>query len=505
LETLGYDQADLEGKPATIIFPAPMRNSDQVSWIWVGAKRRGVQENFMTRNGSLLPVNITTSPIADFGVVVVARDYSAEKAAVDELRRAKDDLEIIVAKRTSDLNTTNKELKAEIERRTAIEEHLRQAQKMDAIGQLAGGVAHDFNNMLGAILAVNDLMRMKFSDKHPDLKRYTDRIKDAGHSMAQLTAKLLAFARKGKLEMAVFDANDIIQEVIKLLKHSIDKRIAIHEALCTRPAFILCDKAQIQNALLNLALNARDAMPNGGTLKIISDIVAIDPVTGRFHGYVIPPGRYVLLAVSDTGTGMDDAVKAKLFEPFFTTKEMGQGTGLGLASVYGTVKGHGGYIHVDSAAGKGSVFTIHFPLREAPEPARKTTPSPLHQGKGCVLIVDDEELVRSTAAEILSDIGYSVATAGDGEEAVRYYGKHAKEVDLVVLDLIMPKLHGYECFMELKKNNPQVKVIIMSGYALEGEAKKAIDQGALGFVQKPYELGVFTKAIADALEGKPIH
>jgi signal transduction histidine kinase/CheY-like chemotaxis protein len=385
-----------------------------------------------------------------------------------------------------------------------LEAQLRQAQKMEAIGQLAGGVAHDFNNMLGAVLGCNDLIQMKFSAAHPDMARYTGRIREAGKSMAQLTAKLLAFARKGKFEAAVVDVNEIIQEAVRLLEHSIDKRIAILLTLSDRPACILCDKTQIQNALLNLAVNARDAMPAGGTLRFDTAEASIDAATDAFGGIVIPPGRYVRITVSDTGSGMDENVKSKLFEPFFTTKELGRGTGLGLASVYGTVKGHNGYICVDSSPGKGSVFTLHFPLREAPSPATPAAFPLMRQGTGTVLVVDDEELVRSVTAEMLSDAGCSVMTAGDGEEAVKRYRVHAREVDLIVLDLIMPKLHGYECFMEMKKINPDVKVIVTSGFAMDGGAEKAIEQGALGFIQKPFELGMFTKAIIDALEGRPL-
>ena len=635
LQTLGYNQADLEGKPATVIFPDPVHSSELVVRMLGGGMRRGVEHIFVTIGGKYLPVNVTASPIDGGGVVVVARDYTAEKNAVDALRKTKDDLEVVVAERTSDLNRTNTDLKAEIRSRAAIEEklrsseerlrllfehapdawylndfsgtlidgnkkaeeiigyskhelvgkgliksgllspmqlvkatallaknmlgfptgpdeftlnrkdgsvveveitthpvkiggknlvlgiarniterkraerekneleaQLRQSQKMEAIGQLAGGVAHDFNNMLAAVLGFNDLIRMKFAAEHPDLGKYTGRIQDAGKSMAGLTAKLLAFARKGKFEMSVVDVNEIIGEVVKLLEHSIDKRITIVLKLSEEPPFILCDKTQLQNALLNLAVNARDAMPEGGTLRFCSTVVSIDAATGAFSGYVIAPGCYVRIEVSDTVTGMDDTVKSKLFEPFFTTKELGKGTGLGLASVYGTVKGHSGYIEVESSVGKGATFTMHFPLRQTPLPAAPAASITRREGKGGVLVVDDEELVRGMTDEILSDMGCTVFTAGDGEEALERYRSHGQEIDLVILDLVMPKLHGYECFMKLKKINPSVKVLITSGYAVDGEAKKALDEGALGFMQKPFELGQFTKIVVCALEGK---
>jgi CheY-like chemotaxis protein len=260
----------------------------------------------------------------------------------------------------------------------------------------------------------------------------------------------------------------------------------------------------VQNALLNLAVNARDAMPEGGALTFTTDTVEFDGAAGDMSSFPIAPGRYVSVVVSDTGVGIDDAIKTKIFEPFFTTKEMGKGTGLGLASVYGTVKGHSGYIEVDSQAGKGASFRIYFPLSEMPSPMPLSALPMVKMGKGAVLLVDDEELLRQMSEQMLSDIGYTVHTACNGEEAVAFYREHFQTIDVVILDLIMPKLGGYECFKELKKINPRVKALVTSGYAMNGQAQKTIDEGALGFLQKPFDLAVFSKAIVDVLDGRRI-
>jgi PAS domain S-box-containing protein len=392
--------------------------------------------------------------------------------------------------------------RAELEK-TELEAQLRHAHKMEAIGQLAGGVAHDFNNMLAAVMGFADLIKRRFGTAGPELSKYIGRIQDASKNMADLTAKLLAFARKGKLEMTSVPVNDIIVEVIRLLEHTIDKRIRIVQNLRGAPA-IYCDKTQMQNALVNLAVNARDAMPDGGELTFATDAVEFTGETGPFSSFAVTPGRYVSIRVTDTGIGMDEAIKSHIFEPFFTTKEMGKGTGLGLASVYGTVKGHSGYIEVESAVGKGTSFQLYFPLSEE----QSLKPAELSQivsaGKGTVLVVDDEELLRLMSEEMLTQIGYTVHSARDGKEAVEYYLNHFQHIDLVILDLIMPILGGYECFKQMKNINPGIKALVSSGFSMHGEASKCIDEGALGILHKPYNWALLSKFVAEAMGGRRV-
>ena len=248
-----------------------------------------------------------------------------------------------------------------------LEAQLRQAQKMEAIGQLAGGIAHDFNNMLGAIVGYTDTLKFKFGSSNAALDKYAGRILDASTIMTDLTSKLLAFARKGKYEMAVINIHDTIQDVIKLIEHTFDRRIRIIQQLAAGTATVLGDRTQLQNAILNLAVNARDAMPDGGNLTFATSVRTISPQDASAYPYKVAPGPYLELSVIDTGIGMDEAVKARIFEPFFTTKEKGKGTGLGLASVYGTIKSHNGHIEMETAPGKGTSFHAFLPIVEKPQ------------------------------------------------------------------------------------------------------------------------------------------
>lgn len=383
--------------------------------------------------------------------------------------------------------------------RAQLEEQLRQSQKMEVIGQLAGGVAHDFNNMLAGISGYSDLIRRKFGLENPTLERYALTIFDTAKNAAELTSKLLAFARKGKHELVTINMHDIIQDVIKLIEHSLDKRIRISQYLRAMPATVVGDRSQIQNALLNLCMNAGDAMPNGGELALSTENTVIDTNYTRRHPYKLIEGQYLLLSVTDSGVGMDENVKSKLFEPFFTTKGPGKGTGLGLASVYGTIKGHNGSIECYSEVGKGTTFKIYLPVVN-----REGTPVPvvkevIYRGTARILIIDDEALVRNVAAEILTELGYHVSVTNDGQEGLEYYQVHQSEIDLIVLDMIMPRLSGFECFMALKKLNPDIRVIISSGYSMNNETAKVLSAGARGFVSKPFDIGKLSKAIAEAL------
>ena len=381
-----------------------------------------------------------------------------------------------------------------------LEEKLQQSQKMEAIGKLAGGIAHDFNNMLAGIHGFSVMIKNKFSLKNPKLEKYINSIITASEQAADLTAKLLAFARKGKFQMIMVDMHDTIMNVIKILEHTIDKRIKIETDFKAKFATVTGDPTQLQNVILNLAVNARDAMPEGGRLTFASEVVQIDKKFTKNLVHKVNPGTYLQISVADTGVGIDEKMKKRLFEPFFTTKRVGEGTGLGLASVYGTIKNHHGFIDVTSELSEGAMFKIFLMLAKK---LKKTLPSVSDEfkpGKGHILIIDDEDLVREVAQEMLAYLGYTVETCKGGYDAIDYYKKNQNKIDLVITDITMPELSGYDCFRELKKINPNVKVLITSGYSIDRDARKLIKEGALGFIPKPFKLDQLSVTIFNVLQ-----
>jgi PAS domain S-box-containing protein len=382
--------------------------------------------------------------------------------------------------------------------RKRLEEQLRQREKMNAIGQLAGGVAHDFNNQLGGIMGFAEMLSESLTD--PTYKQYAENIMTAAVRAADLTRQLLAFGRKGKYLSVPTDIHKEIAEVVGLLNRSIDKRIEIKRHLDAVPALVLADPTQLQNAILNLALNARDAMPQGGTLSFTSSVVTFPDALPDEE---LQPGRYVQLSVTDTGVGMDAATQKRLFEPFFTTKEVGKGTGLGLASVYGTVKNHGGTIRVYSEVGHGSTFRVYLPVLEdgaalaAPE-VSAVAPT----GHGRILIVDDEPVILEIGALMLRKLGYEVTVCVDAREALELYRQDWQSFDLVLLDMVMPKLGGRELFLALREINPGIKALLASGFSINGEAQGILDLGVLVFVNKPFRLVELAQSVAKALGGR---
>jgi signal transduction histidine kinase/CheY-like chemotaxis protein len=396
----------------------------------------------------------------------------------------------------------NLELKKTILELGETKDQLFHAQKLEAIGRLAGGVAHDFNNILAAISGYADLITRKYG-QDATLVKYATSIFNSSKRGADLTAKLLAYARKGKIEVTAFDMHQVIVDVVEICKHTMDKKITVHSNLDALQSTIMGDRNQLQNALTNLAVNAEDAMPDGGDLIFSTEVVGLsrsDPSRGAF---IIAPGNYLRVRVADTGTGMDEATLAKAFEPFFTTKEKGKGTGLGLPSVYGTIKSHNGYIELTSKPGTGTRAEIHLPLTRDIEQRVNEATMEISKGNGVVLFADDEPLVREMAAEMVADLGYSVVTKPDGREALDYYRAHADTIDVVILDIIMPHLGGYDCFMAIKALNPGVKVLACSGYVVNNEANKMLENGALGFIQKPFSIKTFSKALESAIKTRP--
>ena len=396
-------------------------------------------------------------------------------------------------------------IKAVHEEMKKMEDQLRQAQKMEAIGLLAGGIAHDFNNMLAAISGFAEIIQTKFGRGNPVLSSFSGTILDTSRRAADLTGQLLSFARKGKFEVVSLDVNEVVRDVIGLLAHTIDRRITLSEQLQAGPVRVMADRNQLQNAIMNLAVNARDAMPEGGAMTFATEEVDLDERYVCAHPYRVATGRYARITVTDTGVGMDKETQSRLFEPFFTTKGVGKGTGLGLASVYGTVKSHNGSIGVYSEKGRGTTFKIYLPLSGTPQAEEARKPVSLRRGSGRLLLIDDELPVREMYKAMFEELGYGVTVAGDGAEGAAYYKDHWQEVDLVILDVIMPVMGGPECLKKLKAVNPSVKVIATSGFQANGEVRQTIELGARGFVQKPADMITISHMIYDAINSQPVN
>lgn len=378
-----------------------------------------------------------------------------------------------------------------------MEDQIRQTQKMDVIGQLAGGVAHDFNNMLTAILGSSELLE-RHVKVNAAAMQLLGNIQRAASRSADLTGQLLAFSRKGHKNAVHVRIDETINEVISLLERTIDKKIILKTRLIARNSCVTGDPTLLQNALLNLGVNARDAMPYGGEITFTTTNVELDAVFCDASPFNITPGPYIEISVSDTGAGMSKEVISRVFEPFFTTKEVGKGTGLGLAAVYGTITDHHGCITIFSEPGVGTVFKLYVPLSWEKK-IDETRDEEMIHGSGGVLLVDDEEILRNVGRAILEDLGYQVFLAEDGVKALEVYEQEMDDISLVILDMLMPRMGGKETLMRLKERYPHVRVLISSGFHQEGTAEELEKLGAIGFLQKPYLRHSLCKTVAEAI------
>jgi len=393
-----------------------------------------------------------------------------------------------------------------------LEQQLFHAQKMEAVGQLSGGIAHDFNNILTAIIGYSTVLQMKMSKDDP-LRHKVDQILASSERAANLTQSLLAFSRKQIIDLQPVKINEIVKRVEKLLLRIIGEDIEMKTILNPPPPpfdkggqggiedlVVMADSGQIEQVLMNLATNARDAMPDGGLLSIETERIEIDEEYIKTHGYG-EPGMYALISFTDTGAGMDEMTRERIFEPFFTTKEVGKGTGLGLSMIYGIIKQHNGYINVYSEVGKGTTFKIYLPLTEAEiKEIKPSEPAPSISGKETILLAEDDADVRKFTKYVLEEFGYTVVEAVDGEDAIHKFMEYKDRIEFLLLDVIMPKKNGKEVYEEIKKVSPDVKALFMSGYTANVVHKRGILEEGLDFVLKPISPTVLLRKIRKVLE-----
>ncbi len=394
--------------------------------------------------------------------------------------------------------TDRKRTEEDLQRTT---EQLRQAQKMEAVGRLAGGIAHDFNNLLTAILGYSDLVLHKLAPTDP-LTGRVEEIRRAGERAAGLTRKLLAFSRRQVMTPSVFELDGVFQELASILRRligeDIDLRLKAGSAGCVK-----ADPAQVEQVIMNLVVNARDAMPHGGTLTIETGRIELGEAESSEHG--VPAGPYAIFSVSDSGVGIDDATRARLFEPLFATTVQGEDTGLGLSAVYGIVRQSGGFIVVSSREGEGTRFVVHLPSVEAEAENPLDAPGRVEPagGRETILVVEDEEAVRRLLRAILERLGYSVIEAGDGEEALAIWAEQALRVDLVVTDVLMPRLDGPSFVARASAIHPVNRLIYLSGYANDVSMRHKKLDPDVPLLQKPFTSGALARAVRKAL-GHPV-
>ena len=377
-----------------------------------------------------------------------------------------------------------------------LQNQLQQSQKMEAIGTLAGGIAHDFNNLLMGIKGRTSLMYLDTDPDHPHfehLKGIEDYIKNA----VNLTKQLLGFARGGKYEVKPTDMNEIINKSSDMFGRT-KKEITIHKESQTDIWPVEVDQPQIEQVLLNLYVNAWQAMSGTGELYIKTENITLSDDDVKPYG--AEPGRYVKISVTDTGVGMDETTQQKIFDPFFTTKEMTRGTGLGLASAYGIINSHGGIINVHSKKGEGTTFNIFLPASEKKLVRKKRLEKKVLKGTETILLVDDEDMIIDVSRKIIENLGYEVLIAKSGKESIEIYKKNQKKIDIVILDMIMPEMGGGDTYEKLKEINPDIKVLLSSGYSINGLASKILSRGCDGFIQKPYSIKGLSQEIRKVLD-----
>lgn len=388
----------------------------------------------------------------------------------------------------------------DVTERLALEAQLLQARKFEAIGQLAGGIAHDFNNMIGAILGWAD-MGIEETEPGSRLHRHFEKVRHQAERAGALTRQLLAFARRQILEPRDIDFNQTVTETLNLLEKVLGSNIEIKCTLAADLPVVRADPTQLEQVLMNLCINARDAMPEGGLLIVETAKTSFDEESCKFQT-LAHPGNYVMLSVTDTGIGMDSATLDRIFEPFFTTKELGKGTGLGLATVYGIVRQHGGFVHVYSEPKMGTTFRVYVPVSTAsvPSPAKPEDEPQVQGGTETILVAEDHDGLRQLATETLAKLGYNVIAAADGDEAVRAFRAQGQRIHLALLDVVLPKLNGPEIYSRISAERPHIPVIFATGYSADFSLLHKVQQQRLPLLQKPYTARELARKVRETLD-----
>jgi len=384
------------------------------------------------------------------------------------------------------------------EERRKLEAQLGEAQRLQALGTLAGGIAHNFNNLLMGVMGNTSLMLLETDPSHPNYERLKN-IEKSAQNGSGLTRQLLGYAREGRFEIKPISLNQVVEETSNTFGTT-RKEVRVRRELAEDLWGIKADQGQIEQILLNLYVNAADAMPGGGDLFLKTTNITHNDMKGK--PYKAKPGNYVLLTVTDTGVGMGKKTMERVFDPFFTTKGLAEGTGLGLASVYGIIKAHGGYIDVESKKGQGTTFSIYLPASERKVEKAFKSAAEIIEGTGTILLVDDEEMVLDVGVQLLKALGYTVLEAKGGREAVEIYRENKDKIDMVLLDMIMPDMGGGEAYDRMKEINPDIKVLLSSGYSIDGQATEIIDRGCDRFIQKPFDMKQLSRSIRETLDKK---
>ncbi len=473
IELFGFDEEEITGCSIDkIVVPDDLYNeAASFTKDLSEGKRIEVDTVRKHKNGRLINVSLLGAPISvdmkQIGNFCIYRDITERKKSEEEKKK--------------------------------LQEQLYQAQKMESIGRLAGGIAHDFNNILTGIMGYAEMLKMQFPDINSSEGKAADIIYQGSERAAGLTNQLLGFARKGKYNPVILDINDQIKEMIRVIEKIFEKNITVNYDFEENINKIEADVNQIDQVLSNLIINAKDAMPKGGNLVFKTENTFVDEKSEKKFPS-LKSGHYAKISISDSGIGIPKNIKNDIFEPFFTTKGEGKGTGLGLATVFGIVKNHNGHISVYSEPDEGTTFTLYFPVSEK-EITKSEKNAEVVKGNATILIIDDEDHVRELSKSLLENMGYRIFTAENGLEGLKLYKEKKEEINLVLLDLIMPEMPGEETFSKLLSLDPDVKIVLFSGFSKEEKAEKMLNGGALGFIQKPFNAAELSQAINRVING----